>query len=162
MKCYLLLGFEMSSFNKSKINRNVLAFLHFELNQLLCGMRRNAATCLWHLLNGEDTVCVCAPYGEVQQVLGSRCFQVLDCADPVQTLLKEELSWFYRTWTTTRVHRVQTVHPLPAWQLKDRTGTGETASLSSTVVYELQADGTKCESKFTRDYRWKLAAELTT
>lgn len=34
----------------------------------------------------------CLPYGEDQQVLGSRCFQVLDGADSVQTLLQEELS----------------------------------------------------------------------
>lgn len=32
------------------------------------------------------------PYSEVQQLLSSRCFQVLDGADSVQTLLKEELS----------------------------------------------------------------------
>lgn len=32
------------------------------------------------------------PYGEVEQVLASGCFKVLDGADSVETLLKEELS----------------------------------------------------------------------
>lgn len=31
------------------------------------------------------------PYGEVEQLLSSGCFQVLDGADPVQALLQEEL-----------------------------------------------------------------------
>lgn len=64
--------------------------------------------------------CVRLPYGQVQQVLGSRCLQVLDGADSIETLLKEELSRFHRTRTRTRVHRVETVHLLPAGQLKDR------------------------------------------
>ncbi|TNN47998.1 hypothetical protein EYF80_041821 [Liparis tanakae] len=42
---------------------------------------------------------------------------VLDGADPVQTLLEEELRGFHRPRTTTRVHQVQTV----ARQLNDRT-----------------------------------------
>lgn len=64
--------------------------------------------------------CVRLPCGQVQQVLGSRCLQVLDGADPIETLLKEELSRFHRTRTRTRVHRVETVHLLPAGQLKHR------------------------------------------
>lgn len=62
------------------------------------------------------SVRACAPNREVQQLLGSGGFQVLDGADPVQALLQEELSGFHRTRTTTRVHQVQTV----ARQLKDR------------------------------------------
>lgn len=34
---------------------------------------------------------VCVPNSEVQKVLGTGRFQIFDGADPVQTLLKEEL-----------------------------------------------------------------------
>ncbi|KAA8579380.1 hypothetical protein FQN60_016810 [Etheostoma spectabile] len=73
----------------------------------------------------------------VLQVLGSRRFQVLDGADPVQTLLKEELGRLYRTRTATRVHQVWSEnsagmvgHDLAALNTNTRTAMSESDNQS--------------------------------
>lgn len=48
------------------------------------------------------------PDGEVQEVQGAGGLQVLDGADPVQTLLKEGLGRLHRRGATVRLSQVQT------------------------------------------------------
>lgn len=81
-----------------------------------------------------ETLPVSLPYGEVQQVLSSGRLQVLDGADSVETLLEEELGRLHGTRTGARVHGVQTVDLLPAWQLKHKTITGS-GLLTPTVTF---------------------------
>lgn len=83
-----------------------------------------------------------APYREVEQLLSSGGFQVLDGADPVQALLQEELRRLHGSRTVAGVHQVQTA----ARQLEDRT--------QQLTDGRLERRPTRCSAMATHSQRW--------